>query len=94
MSKTKTDLSVLFPSPENPTSSILRSEYLTEQELAHGVRKDVRTTRRWYAKRIGPPRIIVNNKTVLYRREAVIEWLNSMERAGKPDSRSLRRKSR
>jgi hypothetical protein len=85
----------VLPSAENlTTTSALRSEYLTEEEFAHVVRRDVRTTRRWHAKRVGPPRICFNNKLVLYRREAVVEWLNSMERAGKPDSRSLRRKSR
>jgi hypothetical protein len=78
--------SVLESSPsENPltTPSVLRSAYLTEEEFAHIVRRDVRTTRRWHAMRVGPPRISFNNKLVLYRRESVIEWLNSLER-GKP----------
>ena len=69
--------------------SILRDQYLTEEDLAHVVRRDVRTTRRWHALGIGPPRISFNNKLVLYRRESVVEWLNSLER-GKPSRRKAR----
>lgn len=80
--------SILASPSENfpTTTSVLRSEYLTEEEFAHVVRRDVRTTRRWHAMRVGPPRISFNNKLVLYRRESVVEWLNSLEH-GKPSRR-------
>src|SRR5437762_11935242 len=67
-----------MPEPNN----MLGSRYLTEEELAAAIRPDnppsVRTLRRWNEKRIGPPRIVVG-KVVVYRADAVNEWLRSLE---------------
>jgi len=51
---------------------------LTEAELAEEIRRSVRTLQLWRAQRTGPPFIRLG-KEVLYRREAVCEWLKSLE---------------
>lgn len=55
------------------------SEYMTQPELAKELRVSVDTLRRWDARRIGPARIKMGMR-VLYRRDAVREWLQSLER--------------
>jgi len=56
----------------------LGADYYTRQQLAEELGASVRTLDRWHTHRQGPPRIAVG-KLVLYRREAVREWLRSHE---------------
>jgi hypothetical protein len=76
-----------------PEPNMLGTRYLTEEELAAAIRPDnppsVRTLRRWNEKRIGPPRIVVG-KVVVYRADAVNEWLRSLETARSEPSRRKR----
>jgi hypothetical protein len=65
---------------ENPaplTNEILAS-YLTREELAKVLRRDVRTIDRWHARRIGPPRTVIA-RMVLYSKQSVVKWLASHE---------------
>ena len=54
------------------------SEFLTKEELAAELRRNVRTLDRWAALRLGPPRTCIG-RTVLYRRTRVQKWLASQE---------------
>jgi hypothetical protein len=80
------------PPIESPTP--IGDEYLTEEQFAHLMKRDVRSTRRWAAKRIGPPRISFNSKLVLYRRSSVLAWLNAMESGQGIPTRKAARKAR
>jgi hypothetical protein len=53
--------------------------YLTPTQLAAQIGCCEKTLHRWDAARIGPPRVHVGRK-VMYRREAVAEWLIKRER--------------
>lgn len=57
---------------------MVSDEYLTESELAADLDKSPRTVKRWRARRVGPPFLKVG-KTIWYRRDAVREWLRSLE---------------
>lgn len=61
-----------------PTSSLLQDDYLGRAELALGLGKSTRTLDRWHTLRIGPPRVVIG-RTILYRRQSVLEWLASRE---------------
>jgi predicted DNA-binding transcriptional regulator AlpA len=61
-----------------PTSSLLQHDYLERAELARGLGKSTRTLDRWHTLRIGPPRVVIG-RTILYRRQSVLEWLASRE---------------
>jgi hypothetical protein len=61
------------------------SEFLTKEELAVELRRNVRTLDRWDALGLGPPRTCIG-RTVLYRRASVQKWLASQEQS---DRRSL-----
>ena len=52
--------------------------YLTITECAAELGVDQRTIQRWHRLREAPPRTKIGNK-ILYRREAVAEWLRSRE---------------
>src|SRR5512133_451586 len=71
------------------------SDYLTEEGLARTISPDKppskRTLRRWAELRVGPPRIAIG-KQILYRRDAVHEWLRSLETAA-PISPTRRKRS-
>jgi hypothetical protein len=54
------------------------SEFLTKQELAVELGREMRTLDRWDALGIGPPRTHVGRK-VLYRRTSVQRWLAAQE---------------
>jgi hypothetical protein len=56
----------------------LLSEFLTKEELAAELRRNVRTLDRWDALDLGPPRTCIG-RTVLYRREGVQKWLAAQE---------------
>lgn len=67
------------PAPGGDAPSPVLSEWLTQAELAKelGVSQD--TLRRWGSQRNGPPTMKLGMR-VLYRREAVKDWLRSRER--------------
>jgi hypothetical protein len=59
-------------------SEPLLSEFLTKEELAAELRRNVRTLDRWAALGMGPPRTSIG-RTVLYRRTSVQRWLAAQE---------------
>jgi phage terminase Nu1 subunit (DNA packaging protein) len=60
-------------------SEAILSDFLTKQELAAELGREMRTLDRWDALGIGPPRTCVGRK-VLYRRASVQRWLAAQER--------------
>jgi len=56
----------------------LLSDFLTKEELAAELRRNVRTLDRWDALGFGPPRTCIG-RTVLYRRASVQKWLAAQE---------------
>ena len=69
--------------PETP--SILEG-YLSTKQLSVDLGKSVRTLDRWALTGDGPPRTRIGRKT-LYRREAVLQWLQSREQSPRPQRR-------
>ena len=61
------------------TTSLL-AQYITLTECAAELGIDKRTLERWHRLREAPPRTKLG-KRVLYRRDAVAEWLRSREKA-------------
>lgn len=61
-----------------PAAEPLLGEWMERGELAHALGVTTDTLQRWQAQRIGPPSVKLGRK-VLYRREAVREWLVSRE---------------
>jgi hypothetical protein len=55
------------------------SEHMEDSELATDLKKSPRTLARWRRLREGPPFLRVGRR-ILYRREAVKNWLLSLER--------------
>ncbi len=70
--------------PRNGESVL--AEYMTRDELAEDLNRCARTLDRWHSLRIGPPRTMIG-KRVLYRRQAVAEWLRAQEETS-PSSRA------
>jgi predicted DNA-binding transcriptional regulator AlpA len=62
----------------SPSASSVLQGFLRRDELAKHLGLSPRTIDRWQALRDAPPRIHVG-RTVLYRIEAVREWLQSKE---------------
>jgi hypothetical protein len=60
------------------TTSTILDGYLTKSRLAEELGTTKRTIDRWHQLRIGPPRTVIGRK-ILYRIEAVREWLESRE---------------
>ncbi|MBK1668323.1 hypothetical protein CKO28_09780 [Rhodovibrio sodomensis] len=60
-----------------PKDEVL-AEYFTKAQLAEFLGTSPRTLDRWERQRIGPPRIKVG-KLILYRRQAVHDWLAAQE---------------
>lgn len=56
-------------------------EYVDRETLASALNIHVRTLDRWHLERRGPPRITVGRR-ILYRADAVREWLKANEQAG------------
>jgi hypothetical protein len=54
------------------------SQFLTKEELAAELGRNVRTLDRWETLGIGPPRTFVGRK-ILYRRMSVQRWLAAQE---------------
>jgi hypothetical protein len=74
-----------MPSKKLPVSAethsmpqVVGTEFLEEPALCAELKVTPRTLARWRTQRIGPPRVTVG-RTILYRREAVLEWLASRE---------------
>jgi len=58
--------------------NILSNEYFTTVALAKELNVSTRTLERWHVLRVGPPRTAIG-RTILYRRESVLEWLRARE---------------
>ena len=58
----------------------LLSEFMTKEELAAELRRNVRTLDRWAALGVGPLRTCIG-RTVLYRRTSVQKWLAAQEQS-------------
>ena len=59
-----------------PAANLISEHFMTERELALALGKSLRTIRRWAALREGPARTRVG-KSLLYRKEAVMNWLST-----------------
>jgi hypothetical protein len=59
-------------------SQPILEDFLTKQELAAELGRNMRTLDRWEALGIGPPRTLVGRK-ILYRRMSVQRWLAAQE---------------
>jgi predicted DNA-binding transcriptional regulator AlpA len=53
----------------------VRGAYLTRAQLAAELGCSERSIVRWEKAGVGPPRTILGLRRILYRREAVLEWL-------------------
>lgn len=62
----------------HPDGSNVLSDWITREDLAAQLGLKVDTLRRWDARRVGPAFTKIGSR-VLYRREAVREWLISRE---------------
>ncbi len=76
---------VLQP-PQGALQRVLLENYMTTEELAVELGNSPRTINRWHVRRIGPPRICIG-RMVLYRRDAVREWLASLERRSQREAK-------
>ena len=54
------------------------ADYIPEPDLATELKKSLRTLQVWRQRRQGPPWTRIG-ETIVYRREAVLEWLRSQE---------------
>lgn len=71
---------VVEPIYKEPSKTMVIEEaFLTEKQTADFLGTKVSTLRNWSALRKGPPRIKVG-RTAMYRREALVGWLESRER--------------
>jgi len=59
-------------------SEPILSEFLTKEELAVELRRNVRTLDRWDVLGLGPPRTCIG-RAVLYRRSSLQKWLVAQE---------------
>lgn len=57
---------------------VLSGHFVEPEALAAALGTSIRTLQRWHRLRQGPPRIVIG-KRVLYRIEAVRDWLASRE---------------
>ena len=60
--------------------------YLRPPQLAERLRVSLRTLSRWHAERTGPPRI-TKGRLVLYRLEALHQWLEANEGRARASTR-------
>lgn len=61
----------------------LLGEYMDRHELARQLGVSLDTLSKWSTQRIGPPRVRLGRR-ILYRREAVREWLRLREDGSVP----------
>jgi predicted DNA-binding transcriptional regulator AlpA len=73
---------------EKPLSALVLDGFLRREQLAQLFGVSTRTTDRWEALRIGPPRVCVG-RTILYSITSVREWLASREQQRLPSKRRL-----
>ena len=64
--------------PDTPTDETGLEGYLRPPQLAERLGVSLRTLSRWHAERTGPPRI-TKGRLVLYRLEALHQWLEANE---------------
>ena len=69
-----------------PLTSLVLEGFLRREQLAQQFGLSPRTIDRWEALRKGPPRVCVG-RTILYRIDAVREWLRSSEQQALPAKR-------
>jgi predicted DNA-binding transcriptional regulator AlpA len=62
----------------SPSQQVLLEGYLRRDELAQQLGVSARTIDRWHNLRSGPPRIAIG-RTILYRLESVLGWLQAQE---------------
>lgn len=67
-----------IPVPPPEDSAAILAEYLTLEQILKALRRCARTWFRIERTGDGPPRTVIG-KTILYRRDAFIEWLRSRE---------------
>ena len=60
------------------TNTGLLDGYMTPAEVAAQLGITPRTLERWHNQRVGPPRVRLGRK-VLYRHQAVVEWITKNE---------------
>ena len=72
---------------DTEAQSIFGSEYITPESLAKNLDISTRTLARWHVLRFGPPRTVVG-RTILYRRDSVLEWLRTREDGARSNGRS------
>lgn len=69
----------MFSSEEKPPTCVgLLAPFLKPEELADALGVSRRTLDRWHAQRLGPARCQVG-KLILYRVDAVRDWLSGLE---------------
>lgn len=68
----------MTPTSKDPR---LRDQYYTIAELASELGLTVRTIERWGRQGVGPPRMKLAGKWVLYKKSSVAEWLAAAETA-------------
>jgi phage terminase Nu1 subunit (DNA packaging protein) len=64
------------------SSEPILEDFLTKEELAAELGRNMRTLDRWEALGIGPPRTLLGRK-ILYRRMSVQRWLAAQENQGR-----------
>ena len=80
------DLNETGAAPEVDTG--LLTGWLNRSDLARELNLSVDTLQRWESRRVGPPCVRVGRK-VLYRMEAVREWLRDQEARKQPVKRAV-----
>ena len=78
------------PRESGQNGATLLEGYLAPAQLAEQLGVSVRTLSRWHAQRIGPARCTVG-KLILYRIDAVHEWLEGRENEPVRGQRRARR---
>jgi excisionase family DNA binding protein len=77
--------------PRPNPDGIIATDFFTRESLSKDLGVSVRTIDRWVSLRLAPPRVVIG-KLILFRREAVSEWLRSRE-DGARDGRKRRRRA-
>lgn len=85
MDATHRSADALAQLPAEYTSPLL-SDYIDKPQLAKELKRTVRTLDRLLLHGDGPPFVRIG-KRVLFRRDAVLEWLRSREQPGRPVGR-------
>lgn len=76
-------------STSNPSSRRFSDlpDIVTEQEFAAFMGREIHAVRRWDHEGVGPKRINFKNRTVVYRKEAIVRWFESLEADGRGNAR-------